>query len=257
MEIKYYKIILSDKFLGVATSLDLRKYFTKRNGMRFLESCFEDECQYIQYNDDLFHDNWMRKEDNRGEHTFASVIEITEEQYNFMNKNLDDVTDEEIDDWSKEQDENEPVQEIPSREDVITIEFVKEQKIKEMSIACQNVIFSGFDVVLSDGLSHHFSLNTQDQLNLITLSTAISDEQLIPYHADGELCKFYEPIDLKVVLEAATAHKTYHVSYFNSLRAYIDSLCNVDEIISVQYGMNIPFEHQSDVLKLLISQAGV
>lgn len=256
MEVRYYKIILSDKFLGVAMSTELRKYCKKRNGSRILEFCLEDECQYIQYNDDLFHDNWMRKEDVRGEHTFASVVEITKEQYDFMCKDMEEVAEDELNDWATIPDQEEPVKEELSEQDILTIEFVREQKIKEMSIACQTVIFGGFDIVLSDGISHHFSLNTQDQLNLITLSTTIESEPLIPYHADGELCKFYEPIDLKAVLEKATAHKTFHVSYFNSLKLYIGALTDIDEIMAIKYGVDIPQEYQSSVLQALIAQMG-
>lgn len=255
--VKFYKIISGEKFIGVATSSDLRKYYEKRNKIRILTSCLEDECQYIQLGSDLFHDNWMRKEDNKGEHAFASVIEITEEQYNYMNKDISEVTDDEQVEWSQEPEEKVVVPEEQSQEEIVTIEFVREKKLKEMSMISQEAIFAGFDVVLSDGLSHHFSLNTQDQLNLITLSAAASTGQPTPYHADGEPCKFYSPLDLQAVLTEATSHKTYHTSYFNSLKAYINSLDNVDDIVKVEYGMVIPVEYQSDVLQAILYQMGV
>lgn len=46
--------------------------------------------------------------------------------------------------------------------------------------------------------------------------------------------------------------KTYHVSYFNSLKSYIESLDIIDAISAITYSMEIPEEFQSDVLKVLL-----
>lgn len=127
-----------------------------------------------------------------------------------------------------------------------------------MSNTCNKVITSGFDAILSDGEVHHFSLTTQDQLNLITLSAlAESGETAIPYHADGELCKFYPTEDITKIISTATAFKTYHVSYFNALRVFIESLETIEAIKAITYGVSIPEEYQSEVLKALNMQMGV
>lgn len=134
------------------------------------------------------------------------------------------------------------------------ISDIKDAKIEEMSNTCSNVITNGFDVKLSDGEVHHYSLTTQDQLNLITLSTmAAAGENDIPYHADGELCKYYSAEDIGIITYAATSHKTYHVTYFNSLKAYIASLENIADILNITYGVDIPADYQSDILKQLIN----
>ena len=111
---------------------------------------------------------------------------------------------------------------------------------------------------LNDGLIYHFSLTTQDQLNLITLQSMIaSGETAIPYHADGELCRYYTVEDISTVMDAATAHKTFHVTYFNSLKAYINSMDSIVDISKIEYGDEIPDEYQSDILKsLYASQNG-
>lgn len=57
----------------------------------------------------------------------------------------------------------------------------------------------------TDGETHHFSLTTQDQLNLITLSAMVSQgAEQVPYHADGELCKFYSVSDMLAIINQAT-----------------------------------------------------
>jgi len=127
-------------------------------------------------------------------------------------------------------------------------------KIAEMSNTCNKVITNGFDVILSDGNSYHFSLTTQDQLNLITLSSMVANgETQIPYHADGELCRFYSAEDINTIITTATQFKTYQVSYFNALKAYVESMTDIETIGAVVYGVEIPAEHQSDVLKVLLA----
>ena len=80
-----------------------------------------------------------------------------------------------------------------------------------------------------------------------------SGETQIPYHADGELCRFYSAEDINIIITTATQFKTYQVSYFNALKAYIESMTDIETIGAVVYGMEIPVEHQSDVLKVLLA----
>lgn len=127
---------------------------------------------------------------------------------------------------------------------------VKQRKIAEMSGACRKAIIAGFDVSLSDGKEHHFSLTVEDQLNLNALFGLLaSGAEQVPYHADGETCMYFTADDMQVVIHAATAHKTYHESYFNSLKSYINAKWTAATVDAVYYGVEIPPQYQSDVLK--------
>ena len=143
---------------------------------------------------------------------------------------------------------------VVDSDSIITLDYLKTQKIKEMSYYCNQAIVNGFDVELSDGRTHHFSLTVQDQLNLITLSSlAASGVDNIPYHADGELCEFFSVNDIQMIVKAATELKTYHTTYYNSLKLFIQSLVDRDDVANVIYGANIPDECKSDVLIALLS----
>jgi hypothetical protein len=181
----------------------------------------------------------------------VDVIKIDKEEYDILLKAIGD--GEEI---TVEPEQPEPVEPPPVDEnEEVTVEYVKNRKIAEMSAACNSVITNGFDVKLSDENTYHFSLTTQDQLNLITLSAMVSSgETAIPYHADGELCKFYSAEDITTIVSTATAFKTFQVSYYNALRAYVESMTDITSIGTVTYGIAIPEEYQSDVLKALIAQ---
>lgn len=244
----YYKLISGTNIVGIGLSLDLRRFQKKH---RIILLCNEESAQYIQYKDVLYHDNWMLPiTTDTVAYETAEVIRIDEQEYNTLKAALE--TEDEIivepetpvEEESKYVDPNE----------VITVDYVKSVKIAEMSNTCNKVITNGFNVILSDGNSYHFSLTTQDQLNLITLSSMIaSGETQIPYHADGELCRFYSAEDINTIITTATQFKTYQVSYFNALKAYIESMTDIETIGAVTYGMEIPAEHQSDVLKVLLA----
>lgn len=247
----YYKLINGENFVGIATQLDFREHQKKHN---ILLACDEQSAQYVQSEDLLYHASWMKPiTTDKFPYNMADVFSIEENEYIALKEAIDSGKDIIVEPDSPAEDEPEPTDPVEE----ITIEYIKTAKINELNSTCNKVITGGFDIVLSDENISHFSLTTQDQLNLITLSVLVeSGETSIPYHADGELCKFYSANDIKAIISAATSFKTYHVSYFNALRAYVESLENIDSISEITYGCEIPDEYQSDVLKVLLAQAG-
>lgn len=242
---KYYKVISGQNFIGIATTSDMRKIQTRHN---ILIACTEKEAQCVQVDEAFYHAGWMKSIDNISTE-IAEVIEITKEEYDQLYEMIKDDEDITVDPDTDVDNPTEDEEDIPT---VVTVEYARKIKISEMSKVCENTITNGVDVVLSDGETHHFSLSVQDQLNLITLSSMVTSEQdNFPYHADGELCAFYSAQDIQTIINAATMFKTYHTTYFNSLRVYVQSLCSVDTISKVEYGMKIPEKYQSDVLKEL------
>lgn len=247
----YYKVIKDNEFVGIGTSYELRKYQLKHGILLVAD---DNTAQYIQINDKLYRDNWFKVlTTNTIEYETASISVIDESEYQQLFEAIDageeisNVTNDE--DTYYQEDDN-----VVDSDSIITLDYLKTQKIKEMSYYCNQAIVNGFDVELSDGRTHHFSLTVQDQLNLITLSSlAASGVDNIPYHADGELCEFFSVNDIQMIVKAATELKTYHTTYYNSLKLFIQSLVDRDEVANVIYGANIPDEYKSDVLIALLS----
>lgn len=241
---KYYKIIRDNEFIGVGTTLSLRR-FQKKHGIILI--CDESEVQYIQCNEKLYRAFWMKPEIAQDvEYEIADVIRIKRDEYDRLfaaiEANSEIVIDEPI------------VEEAPvvNEEKDFTVEFIRTSKIAEMKNICNKTITNGFDIELSDGESHHFSLAAYDQLNLITSAQMIADGcELIPYHADGEPCKYYSVLDMQDIIKMSNFWKNYHISYFNSIKAYINSLDGMSDIADVCYGMEIPEAYQSKVLQTL------
>ena len=131
--------------------------------------------------------------------------------------------------------------------------ITQEAVIAAMSEACAAAITGGVDVVLSDGETYHFSLTLEDQMNLMSLQALLdAGAETVPYHADGQDCRYYGAEDFHTITQAATTWKMFQESYFNSLRGYIQSLESEEELEAVQYGMEIPEAFQTDVLRQLM-----
>lgn len=132
------------------------------------------------------------------------------------------------------------------------LEDIKENKIQEMSEMCRAAIIAGFDVVLSDGKNRHYSMTVEDQLNINSLYGLLAaGMEQVPYHADGDVCEYYTAQDFGLIVQKAAAHKTYQESYFNSLKTYINSKRTAGTVDEIYYGVKIPEQYQSDVLKAL------
>lgn len=240
---KYYKLMTFDnKIIGAVSS----KNFIRVSPVRGYTHCEPEDGQYISYNGQLYRTTWMAPITVQESYTEVQAIEILEKEYSVYMKALavNAVIAEE---------EEEETQEVPEVVDSIareSLEFIRSSKLTEMSAACRSTIEGGFDLELR-GETRHFSLDTQDQLNLISLSGMAATQELIPYHADGEVCIFYTAEEINQLVAAATSFKVYHTTYYNALKTYINALDTIEAIAAITYGTLIPDEYKSEVLKVI------
>lgn len=240
---KYYKLILDNKIIGVISSNNFIRYSP-------LVDCFlrsnEIEGEYISYQGKLYRTTWMSSIQIQQPYTLIDVIEISKEEYQIFIEAIE--SNEHI---TEDPDYVEPaVEPIIDPIDVASVDFIRSSKLNEMSYACRQAIESGFDLELR-GETKHFSLTTQDQLNLMSLSVMAQTQSLIPYHADGEETDFYTSEEINQIVEAANTLKIQHTTYYNALKTYINALETIEEISAITYGVEIPDEYKSDVLKVL------
>lgn len=248
---KFYKMINGENFVGIGTSLDMRCFQLKH---RIILRCDESEAQYIQYKDELYRATWMLPVNNTANtYTIVEIIEIDEKEYSALKNAIE--SGEEVEVTSPQEEASTPVESEISPADKVTIEYVRNAKINAMSAECSKAVTNGFDVVLADGLVHHFDLTIEDQLNLISLKEMLSAGATeVPYHERGCLCKMYSVEDITVVIDKASTHKTYHLTYFNSLKNYIMNINEISEVDSIQYGIDIPAEYCSEILLSIAEQ---
>lgn len=240
---KYYKIIRNNEIIGAVNSHDFFKYQSKND---CFERVNETKGEYVDYKGVFYRDTWLKPTTIDLEFTEASILEINEDDYYSFLAAI--ATNETIPVDPGEPQNRRPYQDVA---DEISLEYIKSAKLTEMSNTCHQLIEAGFDITLTDGQTHHFSLDTQDQLNLITLSAMADTQELVPYHADGEVCKFYTSAEIKQIIAAATQFKIYHTTYYNALKQYINSLNSIEAVSAITYGTELPEEYQSDVFKAI------
>lgn len=134
-------------------------------------------------------------------------------------------------------------------------------KKAEVNNACKSAITAGIDVELSDGETHHFNLTYEDQLAmLLCASDVASGAENIPWHPNSTdsttlPCEFYSNADMLAITTEAKRHITYHQTYCNSLKIWIESCTTPEAVNAISYGSTVPVEYQSDVLKTALATA--
>lgn len=240
---KYFKIVINDKPIGAVSSDD----FIFRTPFGAFNHTNEHFGELVEYGHQFYRATWMVGVTYEVPYTEAAILPITEDEYKIFTraKEADEAIDN-IDDEPIEEEEQATIDPVKQN----SIEYIRAAKIREMSSACRKAIESGFDLEVRDE-THHFSLDTQDQLNLISLNAMAQTDSLIPYHADNEICIFYTADEIKAIVAAANKFKIYHTTYYNALKSYINALNDMAVISEITYGMDIPEEYKSDVLKTL------
>ena len=240
---KYYKIMtFENKMIGAVSSTNFVRYSTL--GHSYLR-CNEKKGEYVVYDGITYRAAWMAPCKTDRAYIEAQVIEISESEYQIYMDAIE--KDEEL---LVEEDDIPPLPEPTDEIEEESIAFVRMHKIAEMSATCRKTIEAGVDVELR-GENHHFSLDTQDQLNLMSLGVMAQTQSMIPYHADGETCIFFTAEEISQIVSAATAHKVYHTTYYNALKNYINALETIEDIAAITYGTPIPDEYKSEVLRVI------
>ena len=227
MNINYYKIVVNSAFVGVGSTHDLRHYQSKHN---VILACYENLAEYIQIGNDFYHDKWMALPQNQDINYINAVIStISKEEYDALNsaKNIEELIAPEP---------QEETTTIPTEPDEY-VEYVKSMKIKELSLACNQAIVSGFD-----WNNHHYSMSIEDQLELQHLAFQAEKDRnsMYQYHADNSPYVEMSANEILELYDAYQLHKNQHRIYFNKLKSYVNGLTTIKEISDVYYGIVIP-----------------
>ena len=126
---------------------------------------------------------------------------------------------------------------------VPTLEEVKDLKIQSLSSICKQSIINGVDVEI-DGVVEHFSYGEEDQVNIKELfDLAMQTNVPLYYHADGESCKLYTVEQIVNIYTTNATNKMHHITYFNQLKLYVNTLETNEDVESVNYGDELTGEY--------------
>ena len=246
----YYKLIDEQNIIGVVSLNDFRRYQAKHGLILFSDI---DTAQYVEFRGVYYRDNWLKATTTDiVPYIDVSIVLIDKAEYDALVEAF------EIYDEIEIEPVDEPiVNEVPpvNEQEQATVEFVRDAKIAQMSKICHDTIVNGIDVVLSDGESHHFSLEIEDQIKIQALAMkAQNGEEPLFWHEDDKPCQFYSAKDILTIYEALENIQTFETTWFNSLKMYIMSMDSIEQINAVTYRTEIPTEYQGEVLRYLLSQ---
>lgn len=124
----------------------------------------------------------------------------------------------------------------------LVLGFTKNNKIFEMSNACEAAIENGVEVN-----GKHYSYTVQDQSNMLNAMNLAKETGMeVPYHADGESCTLYDYGTISAIYIQETMNLTTNQTYFNQFKLYILSISDVDktdDIAAIKYGDKLTGEY--------------
>lgn len=123
------------------------------------------------------------------------------------------------------------------------IDLLRVGKLVEIRNVCNGMIENGIDVATknSGNTTEHFSLDSYSQNNITNMFYSVmAGVEEYPYHADGKECVTYDKEDIVAIYITAQSAITYHTTYNNMLRAFINRTNDVDTLASIVYGIELP-----------------
>ena len=136
-------------------------------------------------------------------------------------------------------------QDISDDDDLLS--QAKQRKINEISLTSQSMIINGVEFN-----GKRYRLNTTDQINMSALSAMAQIGNKVPYHADGEICRIFEPEEMIQLAQTATSWIVYHTTYFNLLKHQILEYDNLEDVEKVYYGIKLKDEYQQ-IINTIVS----
>ena len=153
-----------------------------------------------------------------------------------------------VEDVERIKDIVEPVVDLDSM-DLTTL---KEYKKSEISRLGSEDIYAGDQVTFKDGTTKTFTFGTHDQQNLQVylglIGQADNEERkalLIPYHAIGEECTFYNYEQIVTIFFTLQLKLLDRYTRVNMLRLYIDSLDDIEIVKEIGYDTPLPEEYEA------------
>lgn len=182
----------------------------------------------------------------------SGFIELNEHNYieqsvfsemNYLYRKIDDMT------YILTKDENdiyiepETSPDFTHEEYIPTLDEVRNAKISNMSSICNQQIINGVDISI-DGVLEHFSYAEEDQTNIKELfDLAVQTNTPLYYHSNGNSCKLYTVAQIIDLYTSSAMNKMHHITYFNQLKMYLNTLNDSDVISSIDYGHELSGEY--------------
>lgn len=134
----------------------------------------------------------------------------------------------------------------------------RNEKLAELSAACEKAINAGTKVKFSDGSERMVTYDIKDQANIKELfDAARMGAPAYLYHTPSGDCMMYSAADIFAMYSTLARYKTQQLTYHNKLKKYVQSLDIVPAIQAVQYGDPLTGEYLEDYNTLIAEAEAV
>ena len=138
--------------------------------------------------------------------------------------------------------------------ETLSLEELRQYKLGEIGKACEQDIFDGKVIRLTDGTEAKFSFNMQDQANwfeLFCIAFMIPEMEQFPQHFNNGSCQLFSRNDIIIIETSLLLNKMEKTTYCNQLNLYVRSLQTREELLNIQYGMELPQEYMDKINELV------
>lgn len=136
--------------------------------------------------------------------------------------------------------------------DAMTLDEVKEYRIKQIGDVCRAEIYAGEEVTLTDGTTRNFSYTADDQSNILNSSLiAFASKTLgfpleyIPYHPDETECSLMPVADLINIYMTLQLKLTRLTTKCNMLNCMIRDSATKEAVLAIGWNTELPTEYQN------------
>lgn len=134
----------------------------------------------------------------------------------------------------------------------------RNEKLAELSAACEAAINAGTKVKFSDGSERLVTYDIKEQANIKELfDVACRGAPAYLYHTPSGDCMMYSAADIFAMYSTLARYKTQQLTYHNKLKKYVQSLDIVPAIQAVKYGDPLTGEYLEDYNTLIAEAEAV
>ena len=142
----------------------------------------------------------------------------------------------------------------------VDIEQLKQSKITALSATCEQTIYNGLELELSEG-TERFEYKDKDQTNIKAMFDAVVlGAEKYPYQSEDGNCRVYTSQDIITLYTSLEGLRTAQLTYYHQLKDLVNTLETAEEINAVTYGQPLEGEylqHYNEMLAVAQEQMGL
>ena len=123
------------------------------------------------------------------------------------------------------------------------INTLRQTKITTLSAICEQTIYAGLELELSEG-KERFEYKNQDQTNIKSMFDAVVlGAEKYPYQSEDGKCRVFTAQDIITLYTSLEGLRTAQLTYYHQLKDLVNTLETVEEINAVTYGQPLEGEY--------------